>query len=120
MNEQTYMSVLNNIQRKISIKRQQADEQLALLLNEPTLANLQAYQLLISDFISFAVTQIYLSGLKAHWPALSASNLYDEVSSMDEILNDISQSIISDDTANLSSHCREIQSLLDKFTQIKV
>lgn len=64
MNEQTSVSVLNNIRQKLSIKRQRIDNQLAGFLQDATLANLQAYQLLVSDFISFAVTQIYLSGLK--------------------------------------------------------
>lgn len=119
MNEQTSISVLNNIQQKLSIKRQRIDNQLTIFLQDATLANLQAYKLLVSDFISFAVTQIYLSGLKNHWTDLASVNLYDEVNAVDEHLNAINQNILDEKKANLADDCKQIAKLLDKFTNIQ-
>lgn len=119
MNEKT-MSVLTNIQSKLTAKRQKVDTQLALLLAEPTDNNLETYRLMVSEFITSAVTQIYLSGLKAHWHNLASVNLYDEISAMDGILADITKCVSSKDTTNLANNCQAVNNVLDKFTMINI
>lgn len=86
-----------------------------LLVENPTVENMQSYQALVKDFVSVAVTKLYIAGTKSSWENMPQQNFYAKVSEMDIILQEISEAVNKKDKQDLIKQCGQLSTILDNL-----
>lgn len=85
------------------------------LVQNPTVENMQAYQITIKDFVSSAVAQLYMTAIKSAWENKPQENFYLQINEVDNMLQKISQSIDEGNTENLINQCGQLNELLERL-----
>ena len=99
----------------VNEQKQKIAAEYELLVENPTAENMHAYQVLVKDFVSVAVTQLYMAGMKSSWENMQQPNLYGKVSEMDAVLREISEAVDRGDKESLIRQCNQLNILLDNL-----
>jgi len=99
----------------VSEQKEKIAAEYELLVKNPTAENMHAYQALVKDFVSAAVAQLYMAGIKSSWENMPQQNLYGKVSEMDAVLQEIGEAVDKGDKESLIERCGRLNALLDNL-----
>lgn len=99
----------------VSEQKEKIAAEYELLVKNPTAENMHAYQALVKDFVSAAVAQLYMAGIKSSWENMPQQNLYGKVSEMDAVLQEIGEAVDKGDKESLIERCGRLNTLLDNL-----
>lgn len=111
--EKNAINFSDEVQHKIDCQKARISEADKALKADFNAENVQAYQNAIGDFVSFAVTQIYLLSTRSGWRDIPCRDLYDKASGIELLLKDLNGCLDRGDKESACGQCDEIALLLD-------
>ena len=111
--EKNAINFSEEVQHKIDFQKARISEANEALKADFNAENVRAYQNAIGDFVSFAVTQIYLLSTRSGWRDIPCRDLYDKASGIELLLKDLNGCLGSGDTQSAGRQCDKIALLLD-------
>lgn len=111
--EKNAINFSEEVQHTIDFQKARIAEANEALKSDFNAENIQEYQNAIRDFVSFAVTQIYLLSTRSGWRDIPCRDLYGKASGIELLLKDLNACLTSGDKESACRQCDEIALLLN-------